>query len=191
MRITTSRAGPYATELGGKTPTDWSPDGYVLYTSMNDVWAVRPAKDGASEPLQVTNTAFTETNARFSPDGRWIAYQSTDSPNGQDVYVQSFPDARHRYAISVGGGSVPRWARRDTELYYIGPGAMLMAVSIRHTGDELEIGKPVRLFQSRALESDREYDVGPDGRFLINLPVEEKTGDSLTVVLNWAAQLPK
>ena len=69
----------------GKTPTDWSRDDYLLYTSLNDVWALPPPSSGRTQPLQVTNTPFIESAARFSPDGRWIAYQSTDSANGQDV----------------------------------------------------------------------------------------------------------
>ena len=54
----------------GKTPTDWSRDDYLLYTALNDVWALPPPSSGRTQPLQVTNTPFIESAARFSPDGR-------------------------------------------------------------------------------------------------------------------------
>ena len=66
---------------------------------------------GSAQPVRVTDTPFIETGARFSPDGQWIAYQSNDSATGQDVVIESFPVGDRRYPASVGGGTVPRWAR--------------------------------------------------------------------------------
>jgi eukaryotic-like serine/threonine-protein kinase len=174
----------------GKTPTDWSRDGYLAYTSRNDVWAL-PAVSGSAQPLQVTNTPFVESGGRFSPDGRWIAYQSNDSATGQDVYIQSFPDGRRRYPVSAGGGAVPRWSKDGKELFYVAPDLTLMAVTLKPVGSDLEFGKPVRLFQSRAFQGNREYDVSTDGRFLLNDPFNERTDTSIAVIVNWAAGLKK
>ena len=142
------------TDNRGKTPTDWSQSGHLLFTSLNDLWALPP---GSAQPVRVTDTPFIETGARFSPDGQWIAYQSNDSATGQDVYIQSFPVGDRRYPASVGGGTVPRWARSGKELYYIAPDLTMMAVPVSQSGTTLALGKPVRLFQSRALQGDREY----------------------------------
>jgi serine/threonine protein kinase/Tol biopolymer transport system component len=171
----------------GKTPTDWSRDGYLAYTSENDIWALRlPVADGAT-PLQVTDTTFLESGARFSPDGRWIAYQSTDSATGLDVYIRSFPDGRRRYPVSAGGGSLPRWGADGRVLFYVGPDRTLMSVNVTRAGDELDVGRPVRLFQSPAFHANGEYEVASDGRFLLNVPLDDPTDTHIAVVLNWAA----
>ena len=155
------------------------------------VWALPPPSSGRTQPLHVTNTPFIESAARFSPDGRWIAYQSNDSANGQDVYIQAFPDGGRRHPASVGGGTLPRWARDGKELFYVASDLAMMAVPVRGAGAEIEIGNPTRLFQSRALQGNLEYDVAPDGRFLFNVPVDEHPGNSIAVIVNWSARLKK
>jgi len=78
----------------GKNVFDWSPDGrFVLYavqnpTSRRDLWAL--PLDGERQPVAVAQTAFEESEGRFSPDGRWIAYQSNDTGRNE-IYVQLFP----------------------------------------------------------------------------------------------------
>jgi Tol biopolymer transport system component len=173
----------------GLLPTDWSRDGYLAYTARNDVWALPPPQSGRTEPLQVTKTLFNESGGAFSPDGRWIAYQSNDSLAGLDIYVQAFPDGGRRYPVSAGGGTVPRWSRDGKEIYYIGPEMTLMAAAITSAGTELAVGTPVRLFQSPAFAGNRAYDVGRDGRFLINLPSDDRNDTTLAVIVNWAARL--
>jgi Tol biopolymer transport system component len=176
----------------GKTPLDWSRDGHLLYTSLNDLWALPPpSAGGAKDPVRITKTPFIENSARFSPDGRWIAYHSNDSAAGQDVYVQSFPDGGRRRTVSVNGGTVPRWSRDGKELFYVAPDSAMMAVSISAAGPDLQIGKPVRLFQSRALQGNVNYDVARDRRFLLNVPVEDYPGNSLAVLVNWTSRLKK
>jgi Tol biopolymer transport system component len=174
---------------GGKTPTDWSRDGrYLAYTSGGDIWALPWPLSGDAKPLRVTDTAFAEGGAKFSPDGRWIAYQSSESAVEQDVYIQSFPDRRVRKQVSVNGGFVPRWRPDGGELFYIAPDFTLMAVSITVMGSELEVGTAVPLFHLRG-QQHRDYDVSRDGRFLVGVPVGDRTVAPVTVIVNWAAGL--
>ena len=174
----------------GKTPTDWSDDGrYVAYTSRNDIWAIQVRGSGDATPLRITDTEFVESGGRFSPDGRWIAYQSNESGGRPEVYVQAFPGPGARQQVSVGGGSQPRWAPTGTELFYVSPDLTLMSASITAEGTELQVRSPVRLFQSRAFQGDSHYDVSIDGRFLLNVPVADQTAASISVVLNWHAEL--
>ena len=74
---------------------------------------------GDKKPFPVVQTKFQEMIGEFSPDGKWIAYQTTES--GQfEVYVQSFPEPGAREQISTGGGSQPRWRPDGKELFYVG-----------------------------------------------------------------------
>ena len=84
-----------------------------------------------------------------------------------------------------------RWARDGKELFYIASDLAMMAVPIRRAGTEIEIGNPARLFQTRALQGNLEYDIAPDGRFLLNVPVDQHPGNSLAVIVNWSALLKK
>ena len=171
----------------GKTPTDWSSDGrHLAYISRSDIWALALPVTGDPRPLRVTDTPFAETSARFSPDGRWIAFQSNESGPRQDVYIQSFPEPGAKQQVSAAGGILPRWRLDGKELFYIAPNLTLMSVSLEPTGTGLQVGTPVLLFQS----SVRDYEVSSDGRFLMNVAVEQ-TAAPLTVVLNWAAGLKK
>ena len=62
-------------------------------------------------------TRFNDRQAMFSPDGRWVAYTSDESGH-DEVYVRPFPGPGSRTAVSVGGGSDPRWRRDGRELFY-------------------------------------------------------------------------
>jgi Tol biopolymer transport system component len=174
----------------GKTTTDWSRDGrYLAFTSGNDVWALPMPPSATAQPIQVTKTQFAEGGGVFSLDGRWIAYQSNESAAAQDVYVQSFPDGKRKYPVSVGGGSAPRWSSDSDELFYVSPNGRLMSVSIGRSGEGLVIGKPVTLFESRAFQREPDYDVAGKDRFLLKVPLGEQEELSLAVIANWATTM--
>src|SRR5215831_11887083 len=66
----------------------------------------------------------------FSPDGKWLAYDSDES--GQwEVYIVPFPQGEGRWQVSTGGGQQPRWRRDAKELFYVGTGNRLMAAEVR------------------------------------------------------------
>ncbi len=178
-----------------KTPTDVSPDErFLLYfsvapTTATDIW-VLPLKAG-EKPFPFLTTSFAEIWGQFSPDGRWIAYQSNES-GLWEIYVRPFPGPGGQWVISTTGGVYPRWASDGKELYYIDPTGRLMAVTIGVKNDALEVGKPIALFQTHVLGGganmigrNQQYDVAPDGRFLINVLNDEALNSPLTILLNW------
>jgi hypothetical protein len=146
---------------------------------------------GGEKPFPFLKTNFAEVWGQFSPDGRWIAYQSNES-GLWEIYVRPFPGPGGQWLISTTGGVYPRWAPEGKELYYIDPTGRLMAVPIGVKSDALEVGKPVALFQPHVLGGganmigrNQQYDVAPDGRFLVNVLNDEALNSPLTILLNW------
>ncbi len=184
-----------------KFPNDWSPDGrFILYIAVDpknarDLWIL--PLSGDRKPYPFVQSVFDERNGQFSPDGKWIAYQSNES-GIFEIYVQSFPGPGIRRQASTGGGSQPRWRRDGKELFYISPDGTLTAVPLRIAAQSLNPGVPAPLFKTRivggvaASIQKAQYAVAPDGRrFLINVTVEEPVTSPITVVTNWAGDLKK
>jgi Tol biopolymer transport system component len=176
---------------GMKTAMDWSHDGrYLAYGLGLDIWAV--PMSGDRQPIRITETPFTEREATLSPDGRWIAYASTESGRFE-VYIQSFPKPGIKQQVSTTGGIAPRWKRDGTELLYLAADGKLMAASANPRGSSLELNTPSPLFQTSltfATSVDAriraQYDVSIDGRFLMSVtPAEAFT--HINVILNWSA----
>ncbi len=176
-----------------KIPSDWSPDGkflmyYVPDPKMGtDLW-VLPLDTRV--PFAFLRTGANELWGQFSPDGRWVAYQSNET--GQyEIYVRSFQAQAGPFPISTTGGVYPRWSRDGTELYFIAPDAKMMAVAIRTNEATVHADAPIALFQTRragggtnVIGRSHQYDVGADGRFLIN--VDAETGAlPITLLMNW------
>src|SRR5512143_2963052 len=177
-----------------KLPACWSPDGrFILYMVDNgaptewDLWLL--PLFGDRKPFPFLQTPFNETQGRFSPDGRWIAYVSNESGR-YEVYVTPFPGPGGKWQISSGGGSShfmwPRWRRDGKEITYLSPDGVLMAAAVNAHGVKFESGKARPLFTPRAA-GRWPYDVAPDGRFLVNTAVGRPAWAPLTVVVNWRA----
>jgi Tol biopolymer transport system component/tRNA A-37 threonylcarbamoyl transferase component Bud32 len=176
-------------------PTDWSSDGdFIAYsgwgpTNTSDVW-ILPLAAGA-KPIPIAATKAQEGQARFSPDGRWIAYTSDESGR-PEVYVQAMPPGQARFAISVNGGAEPMWRRDGKELFYLTLDNTLMAVPLR-SSTGIDAGAAVALFKVRIDESNstavrNHYAASADGqRFLINSVTAGN--NQLSVVLHWRALL--
>ncbi len=103
-------------------PTSWSPDGRILAFQQldnldnNDIQMLHVEDGGSAEPF--LNMPNRQSEARFSPDGRWIAYKSNES--GRDeIFVRSFPDGGGKMQISTNGGDQPMWAPKGGELFYM------------------------------------------------------------------------
>ena len=143
-----------------------------------------------SAPFPVVRTPFEERDAQFSPDGRWIAYQSKESGR-YEIYVQPFNADGERLRVSTDGGVQVRWRGDGRELFYLAPDGQLMAVTLTPVegGRSLRADVAVPLFPARvgapeglALHS---YAVASDGqRFLLDSLVEQPAG-SIALILNW------
>ena len=116
-----------------KKTDDWSPDGkYILYEKVDpkskfDLWVLPTSGD--NKPVPYLQTESNEAHARFSPNGKWVAYASDESGR-TELYVQSFPAGRGKWQISTSGGDQPSWRRDGKELFYVAPDGKLRAVEI-------------------------------------------------------------
>ena len=181
-----------------KISHDWSPDGrFILYADIdpktgNDLWIL--PLFGDRKPFVFLQTPFGEGQGRFSPDGKWVAYNSNESGTLQ-VYVRPFPPAAGQWMVSTNGGSQPRWSGTGKELFYAGPDRKLMVVEVTEDGSNFTAGSPKPLFDTRTtpfFAGARFYDVTNNGqRFVMVIPVEESSPSPLTVVLNWTAGVKK
>ena len=177
----------------------WSPDGKTVAfaevhpQSQSDLWLLHLESEGGVELF--LQTRFDEREPMISPDGKWLAYASNES--GQfEIYVQSFPEGGRRHLVSRDGGMEPRWSRDRRELIYRN-GERVLAVEVE-TGGEFSAGDPVLLFEG-AYGLDFEtgvipwgapnYDIGPDGRFLMIRLEPELPLTKINVVLDWTQEL--
>jgi eukaryotic-like serine/threonine-protein kinase len=168
---------------------DWSRDaqrfviGFTRPATRDDLFVM--AADGTSEPVAYAQSAFNETYAAISPDGKWIAYASDES--GQpEIYVDSFPVAGHRARLSAGGGSEPRWHLLGEVFFKRGSEVHLVNVSF--DAEVPEATAATRLFDAGG--DIRSFDVTADGqRFLVNVPSPRLETEPITVVVNWRSLL--
>ncbi len=187
-------------------PTSWSPDGrFLLYLSGtppqpgHELWVV-PMVGAHTPAVFLKKTPFDEEEGVFSPDGRWVAYESNESGRFE-IYVRPFhpPGAKDsaaasgavQWQVSTAGGIEPTWQPDGKEIDYIDPSGAMMAVPITSSATTFAAGTPVKLFQTRILAGGenngglfREYDVAPDGRFLINTVVNSAAAP-ITLIQNW------
>jgi hypothetical protein len=128
--------------------------------------------------------------AKFSPDGRWLAYQSNRSGRFE-IYVSPFPGpSGKRKQISNAGGLYPRWRADGKEIFYELNGT-LMAAEVSIKGGDVEVGA-VRSLSIPVTSPYYLYDASLDGqRFLVAAPLEQKSLAQLTLVQNWTALLKK
>jgi Tol biopolymer transport system component len=181
-------------------PTDWSRDGrFVVYQrpgekTGQDLWIAPQgveSSNGEQKPFPYLQSAFNEASGVFSPDGRWIAYESDESGRSE-VYVQAFPVTNEKDRISTGGGTDPAWSKTGAELFYLAASRDLMAVPYRAEASSFEPGEAKALFQLPILATRRAYAVSADGRrFLVAKPLDDDSAAPVTVVLNWQAGLRK
>jgi eukaryotic-like serine/threonine-protein kinase len=159
-------------------PMDWSRDGkYVLLYSP-------PTRESTSPDIYLYDfieksakpwlaTKFDEGQARFSPDGGWVAY-SSNATGHREVYLRPFKGEGAAVLVSSAGGRHPVWRSDGRELFYLSPKDELMAVSVANLGAVPQVGEPRSLFKvaiNDIADDFSPYDVTPDGqRFLVNSP---------------------
>ena len=189
-----------------KFPQDWSSDGRFLIYSVNrgdrggtnlDLWLL--PLQGEQKTAPFLGTPFTESQGRFSPDSRYVAYVSNDSGKNE-VYVRSISSdgkAGGQQMISQGGGSQPLWRRDGKELFYLSADTKVMAVPVSTAPAFLRLGAPVALFSApiygggRNLNAHR-WAAMPNGqKFIINSVLTESASEPVTVIINWKELLKK
>jgi serine/threonine-protein kinase len=181
-------------------PLDWSPDGEKLLVqsgAAGDLWVV--TIDGSQAPAPFQVTAFGEYNGAFSPDGRWIAYESNESGR-TEVYVQAFPTGGGKWQISDGGGGQPRWSGDGRELFFRNDSGIMVA-AITGTQDSFRADKAKVVFEGIFLGgtdglalpgvSFHDYDVSKDGKRFVMFPGELRGAglSSVNLVTGWSQEL--
>ena len=166
----------------------WAPDGRGLVVTRqvpgngNDVWLL-PLAGGAPQPL--IESAFDDRDARYSPDGRWLTYISTE--NGQfDIYVQPVPATGRKWRVSPVSGTSPYWHSNSRELFYSNQGN-IYAVNVSAAG----VGAPVVVLRDVVVSnqlsgSARRFAVSPDGQRFLTVTLDTAAANTpITVVVHW------
>ena len=180
--------------------SDWSRDGrYLIYTESGeedrgDIWYLLNPGKADSKPVQFVSTKGVDTHAQLSPDGRWLAYYSTEGSSG-NLYLRAFPSGERAMKVAELGFE-PRWSRSGNELLYLTRGttggqAALMAVTFQDSGgDPPKLGVPRKIMEFPAYiylpQSNLfTFSVHPNGRqFLVNVNVREGSPE-INVITNW------
>ena len=148
-----------------------------------------PEPGSAVKPVPFLPTV-SATMGQFSPDGRWVAYRSTESGRGE-IYVVPFPGPGGKRQISTAGGVFPRWRADGKEIFFLSPGTRLMAAEVAVKGGALEVGAVHSLFGPLAFEF-YPYEVSADGQHFLALRAPEEKGVTpLTLIQNWTGLLKK
>jgi len=189
-----SAAGGRETTLlkAAAVPLDWSPDGRRLVVELmtpgrgTDLMLL-DVEDGSLAPYLAT--PYMEREAQFSPDGRFMAYSSSESGQ-REVYVEPIPRDGRRWRLSTDFGREPRWRGDGQEIFYLGRQDTLMSVAVTPAGANLNAAGPAPLFRTRIRSADVRYHyaASPDGeRFLVNTVVEDAPGTPINVWIDWLA----
>ena len=133
-------------------------------------------------------TEFSEDSPAVSPNGRFIAFSSTESDRGE-VYVSPFPNVtENRWQISRDGGLYPAWSRDGTELFFLA-GDRMMRVPVE-LESRFSHGMPEQLFRAAIYkELGRHFSVHPDGQSFVAVEAADTRPTELVVVENWLDEL--
>jgi serine/threonine-protein kinase len=180
---------------GSSFPNAWTTAGDGLIVTVNAELGARSVTGLARVPLTggkpvgLEPSRFGRYAALLSPDGGHLAFVSLET--GRPEVFVARPDSSNARQASVGGGTSPVWARDGRQLFY-SSGDAVMAVVVG-SGDRPALSAPRLLFRGRYEEParpdwPRNYDVAPDGRFLMIRPTYSPTVRELIVVLGWRGQ---
>jgi Tol biopolymer transport system component len=182
-----------------KNTTDWSSDGrFVLFETRDpksgmDIWALPLDKSGKSgKPFPVVQTTFDEQRGQFSPDGKWIAYQSDESGR-HEIYLRAFPGPGNEWPVSTNGGTQVRWRQDGKEVFYVSLDGRLMAVPMRLASNTTapDVGAPVALFAPplggavQQADFRHQYMVSSDGQRFLVATAMEGVDSPITIIMNW------
>jgi Tol biopolymer transport system component len=154
-----------------------TPDGDWLTTNhRDDIWMV-PIR-GGGEPKVLIQTPFIEGGANFSPDGQWMVYQGFETGTSTH-YLRRADGSGPRITISA-GAAYARWSRDGRTLFAVEQNTTMTARDFHADGT---LGPPRRLFE---FPYHFDWDVAPDGRFLV---VSDAEAPRLVFVENWLREL--
>ena len=180
--------------------TDWSSDGKLMLfnatgdtKTKSDIWVL--PMTGDRKPFPLVMTEFSEINATFSPDMKWVAYQSNES--GRDeVYVRPFPGPGAKWQVSTNGGSIPRWKKNGKEIFYQAGGKITVA-EVNGSGSNFQVGAVREYFDPSNVGginvgNGTLKDMSADGQsILLTISRGTLATAPLTLVVNWTGEFRK
>ena len=167
-------------------PTSFTSDGsrlvYYEVEATPQIWTVPiDPNEGikAGKPERYLTSRFVDSLPTFSPDGRWIAYQSNEAGK-EEVYVRPFPMGASgqggKWQISTNGGRSPRWSPNGREILYLS-GEQVMSVDYTAHADAFVPGKPrVWLAKLGSIVEFEAFDLAPDGKHVVTLAPTTSAG---------------
>ena len=185
-----------AKDLTDLRANGWSADGrQLLFTEVSRTTAI--GQIVIERPSDAKVLVRSDSPSPISPDGRWMAYQSTVS-GPTEIHVERYPELGSRQQISTGGGRAPLWSRDGRELFFQSlDGRQMFAVTVQ-SGTTLVAGTQQPLFGLAMLVQrfgNRPYDIAPDGRFLIirsaQAEIDGGPASNLILVQNWFEELKR
>ena len=176
----------------GGYPDATSPDGrFLIYHPAARVAMLAPLQPRADARPLLPDLKGESSDVVFSPDGRWIAFESNES-GSFEVFVRPFPNVNvERIQISSNGGQHPLWSRDGRELFYIAADGKMMAVPVQ-LRPSFDRKRPVELFPAGHffVNVARNYDLSPDGNgFVMVKNAGVAARQSIVVVSNWFEEL--
>jgi len=170
-------------------PLDWSADGLILYAEIDpqtnyDIWVA--AADGRGPPKAVVRSPAKDQGARFSPDGKWIAYQSNESGVSRLYVTDVSGGTGHTRPVSAGEGNRARWRADGREIFYQAPDRNLMVVPIEWSPAGPVPGTPKLLFKS----SGRFEPAAMGEKFLVFQDAASPDMPRVHVLTGWQRKVP-
>ena len=173
-----------------------SPDGLTLGFELAEEQAGRNLYsrpiDGSAPARPIRVTRNHEANVSFSPDGRWVVYQSNETGR-PEIYAQPYPGPGDRVQVSSDGGTDPLWARNG-EIFYLHDDQMRV-VPVRRAG-QVEFDAARALFSFPVLpgsiHDSQTFDVTGDGSRILSVTIPDANRPrQLEVVTDWTRELAR
>jgi serine/threonine-protein kinase len=170
-------------DVGGAKNTrlfSFRADGRLVFgilgaNGVPDLWTVpvdlsEPENPKAGKPEPFLAEAAVEVDAAFSPDGKFLAYASTEAgPN--ELFVRPFPGPGGKRKVSTAGGKFPAWSRTG-ELFFFAGDDRIWVVDYTTEGDAFFPGKPRQWAPTQVYRDGvrLNFDLAPDGKRVVVLP---------------------
>jgi Tol biopolymer transport system component len=172
-------------------PMGWTADGRELLVCASDTSALQQLfvvpVDGGGKPRVHLPLPGGRTQARLSPDGRWLAYLTVTSGRSQ-AWIESYPDAATRFQVSTDGAIRVEWMADGRQLAWIDPGLQLWVSDVSVSAG-LTLGPPRKSFVVNSNPDSPAFDVHGT-RILMSRPEWETFGGPLEIILGWQALIP-
>ncbi len=170
-------------------------DRYLLFSSVNNtkkrtVWDIEMLSlNGDKKSIDFLSTNFSEYNAKFSPDMKWIAYQSDESGKYQ-IYITPFDGKSGKWQISVEGGILPKFVQNGRKIYFISLNNKIMSVDLNESTTTISPGQPREIFNHQTENISNVYDFYQSGdKVIAGISLGDDAHVPITFVTNWLLEI--